>query len=140
SRVLLRLLSRLDGASEGLLLVPDLASPLRLAVAGVDECFVLLDGIGFRLDGAEATGAADELPRRQLLALLLQPRRLLLARRVLALLAFRLALGKAALDRRRGYAAGELVEHLRPSQLARLVDALPVGVRQPVRVGQPLRE
>jgi hypothetical protein len=53
------LLSRPVGASFGLLLVVEGASPLLLTVAGVDELAVLLGGFGFALDRIAAAGAAD---------------------------------------------------------------------------------
>ena len=49
-------------------------------------------------------------------------------------------LGAVLLDGGRRDAGGELAEHGRARQLARLVDALPVGVRQPGRVREPLRD
>ena len=47
-----------DEASCGRLLVVELASALVLAVAGVDEFAMLLDGFGFALDRPAAAGTA----------------------------------------------------------------------------------
>src|SRR4051794_24045499 len=106
------LLSRQDGASGGLLRV-NFGAPLVLAVAGVHEFAVLLDGLGFALDRASTAGAADVLACRELVALLREAGDLLVLAGALGPLALGLLLGQVLLDRGRRDPRGELPERSR---------------------------
>src|SRR4051794_7343621 len=105
------------------------AAPLLLALACVDERAVLLGGLLGGFDLAEAALAADRFACCEPRALLAQPGYLLGAVLLLAALALGFLLGQVALDRGWGDPSRELVEHLRPGQHLRFVDALPVGSR-----------
>src|SRR4051812_37339423 len=146
-RVLSSLVGAADGgvseASGGLLVVRGFrvaAAPLLLAVAGVDELAVLLDGVGGRLDESEAALATDGFSGGELLALLVQPGRLGFLLFPLAPLALGFLLGAVLLDGGRCDPRGQLRDYLRAGERLRLVDALPIGARQPCRVDEPLRD
>ena len=132
-----RLLSRLVDAADGLgslrsavLLAVVGAAPLPLALARMDERSVLLGGLLGRFDLASSTrnGLASPAASFARCSLSLLPARRGL---LLAALALGFLLGQVALDRRRRDPARELVEHPRPGQYLRLVDALPVGSGSP---------
>ena len=88
--------------------------------------------------GSIRSGSAS--PAASLSRCSLEPRVLLVAPRLLALLSLGLLRGQVLLDRGRGDPRGELVERGATGQLLRLVDALAVGVRQAGGVGEPLRD
>ena len=117
------------------------AAPFLLAVAGVDEGSVLLDGFVGGLDHAEAAFAADRFACGELRALLRDPRRLLVLPGLLALARARPpAAARCCLTEGGATRSASLPSTFEPVSSLRLVDALPVGVRESGGVDEPLRD